>query len=380
MAEVFISYSVSNRPQAQMLVDALRADGFAVWWDQDIPMEADWPEAIAAALAAAKAVVVCWSSASVVRPNVREEARRARARGLLLQVYLEECEPPLFFGEQQGARLIGWSGNRENDRYQLLAQGLRALLAGKQPPKALSREIGFKPRSNLFVPLAITGLGILAAAAAAILWIPDVRDRLFPRPPTIWTMQASVNADLRPAFPPTAGFMERNNAPTLIAIAPEFTPDRAVESPASVSDARLILEMPGEQPVEFRWHYFTAHDDDPSNYLDKLGNAGPFALTEAGGREITFQPASTYRWIDFVFALSNAFSSNERYFVLRVRTTIVADGAEPTMLESECRLPIAPILEQIQNEQSELRWVTLPCGMPAPDISAQDVPEEGELD
>lgn len=369
MGDIFVSYQSNDRDKVRVLVDALRAEGLSVWWDQDIPAEAVWADAIAAALADAKAVVVCWSHAAVESENVREEARRARARGRLVQAYIEDCEPPLFFGEQQGARLVGWNGARDHDRFQMLVKGLRNLVAGKAPPKALSKQIGYKKRDSLAGPLLLGAFAVIAAAAAAVLFIDDIRYRIFPPPAVTWTMAAGARADIRPLLAPDARVIERFGSSAIIAMSPAFTPDRAPRSPASVTNVSLDLEIPGREPIRYAWLYFTSNDDDLSVYIDRTGDAGPFELSQAGAREITFEPAAAFKWSDFVQSVNAAFGAGEQYFNVRMHATIVGDGQEPVELTSDCRLPIAPVLERIQRSGLALGYVSIGCGWPAPEIA-----------
>lgn len=366
MSDIFVSYQSKDREKVRPLVEGLRAEGLDVWWDQDIPAEAVWADAIAAALANAKAVVVCWSHAAVESENVREEARRARARGLLVQAYIEDCEPPLFFGEQQGARLVGWNGARDHDRFQMLVRGLRNLVAGKPPPKALSKQIGYKRRENLAGPLLLGAFAVIIAAAAAVLFIDDIRYRIFPPPAVTWSMTAGARADIRPLLAPDARVIERFGSSALIAVSPNFTPDRAPRTPASVTNVELDLDIPGRAPVRYAWLYFTSNDEDPSIYIDRTGDAAPFALSEAGAREITFEPAASFKWSDFVQAINAAFGAGEQYFNVHVRATLVGDGEDPVELTSDCRLPIAPVLERIQQSGLALSYVSVGCGWPAP--------------
>ena len=107
MRDVFISYKRENEAKVARLVAALEARGLDVWWDREIPPGAPWEATIEQALNAAKAVVVCWSHAAVASENVRSEARLARNQGRLIQVFLEACEPPLFFGGEAISSLIG---------------------------------------------------------------------------------------------------------------------------------------------------------------------------------------------------------------------------------------------------------------------------------
>jgi len=126
MSDVFISYKRENLAAVTRLVEALRAEGIGVWWDQDIPPNAAWEATIESALAEARLVIVAWSPASVASDNVKAEARWARGQGRLLQVFVEACEPPLFFGERQGVDLKGWSGAATDAAFLTLLQALRA--------------------------------------------------------------------------------------------------------------------------------------------------------------------------------------------------------------------------------------------------------------
>ncbi len=116
MADVFLSYKREDAARVRKLVDALRSVGLDVWWDEDIPASAPWEATIEKALASAKAVIVCWSPASVASENVRSEARVAREDGRLIQVFVKPCAAPLFFGERQGVDLAGWRGNARDRR------------------------------------------------------------------------------------------------------------------------------------------------------------------------------------------------------------------------------------------------------------------------
>ena len=139
MSEVFVSYKRENLAAVGRLVEALRAEGIGVWWDQDIPPNAAWEATIEQALAAAKLVIVAWSPAAVASENVKAEARWARAQGRLLQVFVEACEPPLFFGERQGVDLKHWSGAPTDATFRLVLTAIRSGLATSSlPPSDLA--------------------------------------------------------------------------------------------------------------------------------------------------------------------------------------------------------------------------------------------------
>src|SRR5439155_8924540 len=132
MADVFLSYKREDAARVRKLVAALREAGLDVWWDEDIPPSAPWEATIEQALADAKAVIVCWSPASVASENVRSEARVAREDGRLIQVFVKPCTPPLFFGERQGVDLSKWRGNADDPRIGTLAEFVRKVAAGER--------------------------------------------------------------------------------------------------------------------------------------------------------------------------------------------------------------------------------------------------------
>lgn len=154
MADVFISYKREESAQVDMLVAALRAASLDVWWDEDIPASVPWEATIERALEQAKAVIVCWSPASVDSENVRSEARVAREDGRLVQVFLKPCSPPLFFGERQGVDLRGWRGQPNDVRISKIVDAVRAVIAGKRMQTPIATSPLEMQQVRYFVALA----------------------------------------------------------------------------------------------------------------------------------------------------------------------------------------------------------------------------------
>jgi len=125
MSDVFVSYKRENLAAVGRLVEGLRAEGVGVWWDQDIAPNAAWEATIEQQLEVAKLVIVAWSPAAVASENVKAEARWARQQGRLLQVFVEACEPPLFFGERQGVDLKHWSGAASDASFRSVLEAVR---------------------------------------------------------------------------------------------------------------------------------------------------------------------------------------------------------------------------------------------------------------
>jgi TolB-like protein len=168
MADVFLSYKREDAARVRKLVEALREAELDVWWDEDIPPSAPWEATIEWALAEAKAVIVCWSPASVASENVRSEARVAREDGRLIQVFVKPSTPPLFFGERQGVDLSRWRGNADDVRISTLAETVRKVVAGERAGETglfVSRPRPSKARGlNRVAVIAVIFLVILGAA------------------------------------------------------------------------------------------------------------------------------------------------------------------------------------------------------------------------
>jgi len=60
------------------------SEGWTVWWDRTILPGQVFDEVIRAALESARCLVVLWSEASVGSDWVKEEASRAKERGVLV--------------------------------------------------------------------------------------------------------------------------------------------------------------------------------------------------------------------------------------------------------------------------------------------------------
>ena len=99
MASLFLSYAREDAKKAGCLARSLEAVGHGVWWDRQIEGGARFGAAIAAALNAADAIVVLWSSNSVDSAWVQDEAAAARDTKRLVPVLVEAVDPPLGFFE-----------------------------------------------------------------------------------------------------------------------------------------------------------------------------------------------------------------------------------------------------------------------------------------
>ena len=129
MADIFFSYSSKDRDRVQPVRDALAKRGFEIVWDHEnlIPGTANWGNWIKQNVANARCVVVFWSANSVASEHVEEEANLAKKQNKLIPVLLEpisEDQLPYGFSRAQSARLMGWSGARDDPEWKKLLVGI----------------------------------------------------------------------------------------------------------------------------------------------------------------------------------------------------------------------------------------------------------------
>ena len=61
---VFVSYARADEPYAERLAEALRAKGYELWRDDELPAHRAYAEVIQERLDSAEAVIVLWSASS----------------------------------------------------------------------------------------------------------------------------------------------------------------------------------------------------------------------------------------------------------------------------------------------------------------------------
>ena len=136
MSDVFVSYARSTEAQAQSIAEALRALGYSVWRDDEIPAHKPYAEVIEERLRASKAVLVIWSADAAKSQWVRAEADAARELGTLVQVTVDGTMPPLPFNQIQCAALKEANGGFGGPGWAKLTASLAALAKGEDTPAA----------------------------------------------------------------------------------------------------------------------------------------------------------------------------------------------------------------------------------------------------
>jgi hypothetical protein len=181
MADVFLSYSRADRARVQTIATAVEQDGRSLWWDGQLPSDADRE------MAGAASVVVAWSKAARDSLWVRAEASEALDQGKLVQIDLDGAKPPMPFAMLHIADFSHWTGEREQAPWPQLRTRIDAA-AGEAPeaeesgwrpdPGGVPIMAGPEPALQGFERAAALGWAALATAALLALCVLVVARRL----------------------------------------------------------------------------------------------------------------------------------------------------------------------------------------------------------
>src|SRR5690348_11179689 len=171
MSDVFVSYKAEDRKRVKPLVEALQAEGFSIWWDEQIGGGSAWRSAIEAELNAAKCVIVIWSNRSVGPDGtfVQDEATRAQQRHVYVPVLIDKVHLPLGFGETQALPLTGWRGDRGDARYEAVLAAVRRNAGAKKRASAAATAQPRVDRRTVIVGGSVAALAIGGVGAWALL-------------------------------------------------------------------------------------------------------------------------------------------------------------------------------------------------------------------
>src|SRR5437899_4840449 len=152
MSDIFISYSRSTAKEAQQVADALRALGYGVWRDEQIPAHRAYSDVIEERLHAAKAVLVIWSGDAARSEWVRSEAESARSVHKLIQLTVDGAKLPMPFDQIECANLVGWNGDPEAPGWRKVVSSVAELMT---PRVDLGRAPDFQLGGVLVSPSAL---------------------------------------------------------------------------------------------------------------------------------------------------------------------------------------------------------------------------------
>ena len=138
MADVFVSYSRSDRTRVAPLVAAIKAKGWTVWWDPSIAAGQQFDDQIEAELLAASAVLVVWTPTSVVSRWVRGEARDAADRDILVPARFDNARLPIDARAIQTTDLDEWGEDPASAPFQDLLRSLTAVIERQRASKVVT--------------------------------------------------------------------------------------------------------------------------------------------------------------------------------------------------------------------------------------------------
>jgi hypothetical protein len=100
--KIFISYSKKDTEYVSSLVQALRQQGFDVWFDKNIMTGNDWDDTIEEEIKNADVLILILSKTSVASENVKDEMSYALSLGKSVNpIKIEECNVPMRLARKQ---------------------------------------------------------------------------------------------------------------------------------------------------------------------------------------------------------------------------------------------------------------------------------------
>lgn len=125
---VFLSYKREDRPWVQRFRESLRENGIAVWWDDDIPYDANWDDEIDTHLEEAEIILTVWTDKSIESREVRNEALYAMRNDKLVQVQRGNPKLSPRYSSIQCADLTDWAPDAGHADFDRLLATLRRRL------------------------------------------------------------------------------------------------------------------------------------------------------------------------------------------------------------------------------------------------------------
>ena len=173
MSDIFISYAREDKGRVEILAKALQANGWSVWWDPQIPAGKRFDQVIEEALAAAKCIIVVWSSHSISSLYVRAEANEGFKREILVPVMIEEVTVPLVFRQFQTALLMDWHGSTQDPAFEKLVKDIEGTLGSPATPSKTNGPAPIAKRRVLFpkYPITIGAVVFIALLTGLVIWL-----------------------------------------------------------------------------------------------------------------------------------------------------------------------------------------------------------------
>lgn len=128
MSDILISHASDDRDRVRPLAETLHREGWDVWGDRELVTGKRYAELIDEQLAAAKGVLVVWTSNSIVSEWVVKEAQDGKERDILFHVLLDNVRAPRGFRLRQGVNLSKVTIDASATAFQKLVAELMTVL------------------------------------------------------------------------------------------------------------------------------------------------------------------------------------------------------------------------------------------------------------
>ncbi|MGA9825049.1 MAG: toll/interleukin-1 receptor domain-containing protein [Methylocystis sp.] len=156
MADVFVSYGREDKERIKPIVDGLELLGVSAWHDERIKAGSQWDDEIETEIKQARAVIVCWSKASVVSRPVRAEALYARDHSKIVPCTLELCEIPLQLVYEQAEDLSGWTGAPAHAGWRKMLESIGKRIERPGPGGSPRRSCDGRGKTSAFLGATIS--------------------------------------------------------------------------------------------------------------------------------------------------------------------------------------------------------------------------------
>ncbi len=322
MNDIFISYANTDRPSAQLFADALKACGWSVWWDREIPLGTSFDQVIEEHLNGARCVIVLWSTAAIRSRWVKTEAASAADRERLILILIEDVPIPLEFKRIQTAALQKWQGDRDDPEFVRLLDSIKQMLGQPGTPDAPNVSLTHsapdrRPAKSRRLSLAVGGgVAVLIALAFLLTKLNSGHGNLPKNSQPVQSQQtASTNAELAStpisnvaAHPTKGGFSIKigdtikENMPAPGAGIIENPGERDTYRFNAAAGQRVYFRMMehGQKMSSIKWKLTDPDDTELFNTCLSCGDPGVQVLRKAGDYVLTVgsdtEPATgTYR-------------------------------------------------------------------------------------
>ena len=126
MSDIFLSYASEDRERVRPLVEALKQEGWTVFWDFTIPAGMTWRRFLLEKLENTRSLVVVWSKHSIESEWVMEETDEAkRQKKPIIPVLLDKVSPPFGYRAIHCRNLSDWVGSLTSPIFLHLVQDIK---------------------------------------------------------------------------------------------------------------------------------------------------------------------------------------------------------------------------------------------------------------